>query len=139
MLTASKAPAPGYKGTVSGIAVQLESGSEAAQEARGLIRRRLDEVLPATMLWDLLTVVSELVTNAVRHGDGDTVRVRLGVDADGNVTGAVEDDGRGRVELRPIDAAGTRGLGLHIVAALAERWWVSLDDSTLVAFVLASP
>ena len=121
------------------IAVELTASGQAAQEARGLIRKRLGEVIPATTLWDLLTVVSELVTNAVRHGESETVRVRLGIDFDGNVAGEVENDGRGRVEPRPIDVASTSGMGLHIVAALAERWWVYVNDSTLVAFELSRP
>ena len=121
------------------IAVELAAKGQAAQQARVLIRKRLGETLPATLLWDLLTVVSELVTNAVRHGKGDTIRLRLGIDVDGSVTGEVENDGRGRVEPRPIDTATTSGMGLHIVAALAERWSVDLNDSTLVAFELAPP
>jgi anti-sigma regulatory factor (Ser/Thr protein kinase) len=121
------------------IAVELVASGQAAQEARGLIRNRLGEVIPATTLWDLLTVVSELVTNAVRHGESETVRVRLGIDFDGNVAGEVENDGRGRVEPRPIDVASTSGMGLHIVAALAERWWVYVNGSTLVAFELSRP
>jgi hypothetical protein len=55
------------------------------------------------------------------------------------VTGEVENDGRGRVEPGPIDSTTTTGMGLHIVAALAERWSVDLNDSTLVAFELAPP
>jgi signal transduction histidine kinase len=119
-----------------GLTVQLASKEQAAHEARELIRERLGDLIPATTLWDLLTVVTELVTNAVRHGQSDTVRVRLGVAADGKITGEVENDGRGRVEPRPIERRGTSGLGLHIIGAIAERWWVHVNDSTLVRFEL---
>ena len=124
---------------MTGLAIELESTAGAAQEARVVIRERLVEVLPATTLYDLLTVVSELVTNGVRHGQGDTVRVRLSLAADGNVNGEVENDGRGRVELRPIDTTGTTGIGLHIVSTIADRWRVFVDDSTRVRFELVRP
>ena len=119
-----------------GLTLQLASKEQAAYEARELIRKHLGDLIPAMTLWDLLTVVSELVTNAVRHGPSDTVRVRLAVAADGKITGEVENDGRGRVDPRPIEPRGTSGLGLHIVGAIAERWWVHVNGSTLVRFEL---
>jgi two-component sensor histidine kinase len=118
------------------LAVQLASTAQAPYEARVLIRERLAEVIPATTLWDLLTVVTELVTNAVRHGRGGTVRIRLSVAASGKVSGEVENDGRGRVEPRPIDVTSTSGLGLHIVGAIADRWRVFVGGSTRVRFEL---
>jgi signal transduction histidine kinase len=118
------------------LALELPLTAQTAYKARVLIRERLGEVLPATRLWDLLTVVTELVTNAVRHGDGDTVRIRLSVAADGKVSGEVENDGHGLVELRPIDTASASGLGLHIVGAIANRWRVFVGDATRVRFEL---
>jgi anti-sigma regulatory factor (Ser/Thr protein kinase) len=119
-----------------GLTVQLASKEQAAHEARELIRKCFGDLIPATTLWDVLTVVTELVTNAVRHGQSDTVRVSLGVAADGKITGAVENDGRGRVEPLFIEPRDTSGLGLHIVGAIAERWWVHVNGSTLVRFEL---
>jgi anti-sigma regulatory factor (Ser/Thr protein kinase) len=118
------------------LAVELPLTTQTAYNARALIRERLGEVLPATRLWDLLTVVTELVTNAVRHGDGDTVRIRLSVAANGKVSGEVENDGYARIELRPIDTASASGLGLHIVGAIANRWRVFVGDATRVRFEL---
>jgi anti-sigma regulatory factor (Ser/Thr protein kinase) len=118
------------------LAVELPLTTQTAYNARALIRERLGEVLPATRLWDLLTVVTELITNAFRHGHGDTVRIRLSVAATGNVSGEVENDGYARIELRPIDIAGTSGIGLHIVGAIADRWRVFAGDSTRVRFEL---
>jgi anti-sigma regulatory factor (Ser/Thr protein kinase) len=66
-------------------------------------------------------VVSELVTNAVRHGTGD-VHVMLS-ETDGCLSGAVVDHGlsfaKARIRLRPISAG---GWGLVIVGALTQRW-----------------
>jgi anti-sigma regulatory factor (Ser/Thr protein kinase) len=118
------------------LALELPLTAQTAYKARVLIRERLGEVLPATRLWDLLTVVTELVTNAVRHGDGDTVRIRLSVAADGKVSGEVENDGYARIELRPINTASASGLGLHIVGAIANRWRVFVGDATRVRFEL---
>jgi two-component sensor histidine kinase len=120
-------------------AVQLASTAQAPYEARVLIRERLAEMIPASTLWDLLTVVTELVTNAVRHGRGGTVRIRLSVAASGKVSGEVENDGRGLVELQPIDLKSTSGLGLHIVGAIADRWRVFAGRSTRVRFELLRP
>jgi anti-sigma regulatory factor (Ser/Thr protein kinase) len=117
-------------------AVQLASTAQAPYEARMLIRERLAESVPATTLWDLLTVVTELVTNAVRHGHGGNVRIGLSL-ADGKVSGEVENDGYGRVEARPIETTSTSGMGLHIVGAIADRWRVFVGRSTRVRFELA--
>jgi two-component sensor histidine kinase len=121
------------------LAAQLPSSAKAPYEARVLIREKLSEAIPATTLWDVLTVVTELVTNAVRHGPGGTVRIKLSVAASGKVSGEVENDGPGRVEPQPIDVKSTSGLGLHIVGAIADRWWVSVDGSTRVRFELPAP
>ena len=118
--------------------IQLASTRYAAREARAQIRKRLAEVIPASTLWDLLTVVTELVTNAVRHGYGGTVRIKLIVSASGRVSGEVENDGYARVEpLDPPTSSG--GLGLHIVGAIADRWRVLSGSSTRVRFELSPP
>jgi anti-sigma regulatory factor (Ser/Thr protein kinase) len=120
-------------------AVQLASTAQAPYEARMLIRERLAKSVPATTLWDVLTVVTELVTNAVRHGRGGNVRIGLSAAASGKVSGEVENDGPGRVELRPIETISTSGMGLHIVDAIADRWRVFVGSSTRVRFELPRP
>lgn len=121
------------------VRAELDSTERAAREARSLIRDRLTDALPATTLYDLFTVVTELVTNAVRHGQGGPVRLRLTVAGDGTVTGEVENDGQGRIEPRTIDPARPGGLGLHIVSAIAHRWSVSVNGSTRVLFEICPP
>jgi anti-sigma regulatory factor (Ser/Thr protein kinase) len=123
---------------VADLALELDSTNEAPHEARQTIRARFAERLPAPALYDLLTVVSELVANGVRHGKGETVRVQIAVDGDGRIRGEVESDGSGTVAPRPVDLDRQTGLGLRIVAALVERWRVIADGTTRVRFELRS-
>ena len=95
-------------------------------------------MLPAPTLYDVLTIVTELVANGVNHGDGRYVRVHLSV-AGGSVLGDVENSGRGEPQPREIGTDGSR-LGLHIVDAIADDRRVILnEDSTIVRFVLRKP
>jgi anti-sigma regulatory factor (Ser/Thr protein kinase) len=119
--------------------IQLASTTHAAREARAQIRKRLAELIPASTLWDLMTVVTELVTNAVRHGYGGTVRINLLVAASGKVSGEVENDGYGRVEPRPMHPTSSGGLGLHIVGSIVDRWSAFSGSSTRVRFELSPP
>ena len=121
------------------LAIELESTDQAPHEARQTIRARFADRLPAATLYDLLTVVSELVANGVRHGKGETVRVRINVGTEGRVTGEVENDGFDRVIQRPVDLERGTGLGLRIVAALVERWRVIANTTTSVRFELRAP
>ena len=116
--------------------VQLPATEESVREARDFVRERTGDRVPAVLLYDLLTVVSELVANAVRHGEGSQIGLSVEVCGDGRVLGEVENDGTGRVERRPISLGQSHGLGLHIVDALAERWNVAGNGSTRVAFEL---
>ncbi|HEX2127769.1 MAG TPA: ATP-binding protein [Solirubrobacterales bacterium] len=124
---------------MSGLAIELESTDSAPHEARETIRAGLGERLPAVTLYDLLTVVSELVANGVIYGDGEKVYVRVDVEPDGRVTGEVSNDGQGEVRMRQADVVRDTGLGLRIVAALVERWRVKVTDATRVWFELRSP
>ena len=123
---------------MSDLAVELEATAEAPGEARQTIRARFAERLPATTLYDLLTVVTELVSNGVRHGRGETVSLRIDLRGDGRVVGEVESEGSGTVMPREVDVGSGNGLGLRIVAALVERWRVIADGTTRVRFEIRS-
>ena len=118
------------------LAIELESTEDAATIAREEIRARLTDRLPAPTLQDLLTVTTELVTNGVRYGQGDKVWVRLRLAADGAIAGEVENPGRGVVAPREIEFDSGGGLGLHIVAAIVDRWHVLDGETTRVRFEL---
>jgi anti-sigma regulatory factor (Ser/Thr protein kinase) len=106
--------------------LQLQSSPEAAAVARDALEPLADR-LPARRLRDLRLLVSELVTNAVRHAGlrrGDRIRlvVRVG---DRDVRVEVHDPGRGFARRPPSpDPARASGWGLYLVEELADRWGV---------------
>ena len=109
----------------------------APGEARGLLAR-LGGLVPPEVLIDLELLISEMVTNSVKHsGRSDRhvdVSIRAGPDV---VRVEVRDGGRG---FEPIPLAappppGAGGWGLFIVDRVATRWgakpggvvWAQLD------------
>jgi len=80
-------------------------------------------------------LVSELVTNAVRHGAGDQVELVLRV-GERSARFEVHDAGGQQPELRP-PAGADGGYGLNLVASLASRW--GADPDAGVWFELDAP
>jgi anti-sigma regulatory factor (Ser/Thr protein kinase) len=101
----------------------LTEGLHAPSRARAWISARLGS-LPRPVTDDILLIASELVTNAVQHGEPDIV-LRLQIDAQ-NVRIEVSD---GNAELPSVSRAEPEidrptGRGLLIVAATASDWGV---------------
>ena len=84
----------------------------------------------------LRLLVSEVVTNAVRHGSA-TQPVELSAHWNSEVRVSVCDHGDGftpHPRMGAVDEPG--GFGLYLVGRLADRWGVETDDGTTVWFVL---
>jgi anti-sigma regulatory factor (Ser/Thr protein kinase) len=94
------------------------------------------ELADTEVVETLRLLVSEVVTNAVRHGDRSQP-VELSAHWNSEVRVEVCDHGNGftpHPRLGPLDDPG--GFGLYLVGRLADRWGVETDDGTTVWFVL---
>jgi anti-sigma regulatory factor (Ser/Thr protein kinase) len=97
----------------------------------------LDPALPEDLLEDARLLVTELVTNSVRHGHGDIVRLVLDRPEPDRLHCEVVDDGHGFLPLaRPVGSKDEGGWGLYLVEKLARTWGVR-EGSTHVWFELA--
>jgi anti-sigma regulatory factor (Ser/Thr protein kinase) len=118
---------------------ELAVTPEAAAEARHALA---DIALTADRERDVRLLVSELVTNAVRHANlaaGDVILLVIDVE-DSVLRVEVHDPGGGFVPRAPApDPARPSGWGLYLVEELADRWGVDSDEKTLVWFELDRP
>lgn len=117
---------------------ELPRGPGAPSQARQAVEGWLADALSRNQLEDVKLLVSELVTNAVRHPkQGQHIRVEVAV-ARTNVRVVVTDPGQGfrkpKVKPPPDDQPG--GRGLLIVDRLASRWGVTPGRNTSVWFEL---
>lgn len=116
------------------ISRQLPPGPEAVADARRAVDR-LSNRLSEPDLLDLRLVVSELVTNSVRHGAGrhpGPVGLAVRVEED---CARVEVDDSGPGFRVPPEGARSRedsGWGLVLVDQLAEAWGVERNGRTTV-------
>jgi anti-sigma regulatory factor (Ser/Thr protein kinase) len=101
-----------------------------ARRALDVLRGAVDQDAMA----ELRLLVSELVTNAVRHGRPRETEVELHVSLDGDHARVdVIDGGRGFVPpSRPPASGQPGGWGLVVVDRLADRWGVEGNGSTRV-------
>lgn len=107
--------------------------------ARTAVSRWLNGRVHSQMRDDACLLVSELVTNSIRHADqplGAPLSIRTFA-LDGAVRVEVEDRGQGAVSRRADGGEG--GFGLHLVELLAARWGVNQAHGTLVWFELTAP
>ena len=93
-------------------------------EARSWIDAFLSECTNGdTVHDDAQLVVSELVTNALMHGDGSLV-LRASITGE-TVQISVTDSGDELPEVLPLDPTRIGGLGLIVVDRIASEWGVS--------------
>jgi anti-sigma regulatory factor (Ser/Thr protein kinase) len=121
------------EGERSGTATLRVTGTHGIGDAR---RHAVDvaaKVLDGDRLHDVALVVSELVANALEHGQGhadvvvrlsgDGVEITVGSPSDGRLDGGLD------LEDEPVAASERRGRGLRIVNSLTDTMVVrSVDD-----------
>jgi anti-sigma regulatory factor (Ser/Thr protein kinase) len=109
------------------LSFELAGGPYAVTAAR-LALSDLDAHLDASVAFDVRLLVSELVTNSVKHArvsEGDSIMLDVRFDPRGMVRVEVRDSGGGfeRPHTPPADDAG-EGWGLYLVEQLADDWGV---------------
>jgi anti-sigma regulatory factor (Ser/Thr protein kinase) len=105
--------------------ILLARDPASVAEARGWLDRLLAaKGISAPVRSDAVLIVSELVTNALRHGLGE-ITVRSGVGDASTVDVAVTDGGSDLPEMVTVRADRVGGVGLHIVDRLATKWGVA--------------
>lgn len=111
---------------------------DAPSRARGIVAQQLAS-LPTKVREDATLLVSELITNAVRHAPragAPEVELRLKV-VNGRVRVVVSDPGAGFVASpRLPTAAEGSGWGLYLVDRIADRWGIITKDRNEVWFEL---
>jgi anti-sigma regulatory factor (Ser/Thr protein kinase) len=114
--------------------IELDSAATARHAVDDLAAQ-----LPEDQLGDVRLLVSELVTNALRHGElADADRIALSVDVrPDSIRVEVSDPGKGfEMVHSPQDPTSAEGWGLYLVATLSDRWGVETEGVTRVWFEL---
>ena len=116
--------------------LMLQPQATSVAEARAKVCAAIEPELTDGISDTLRLLVSEVVTNAVRHGaDGRPVELRASWNAEVRVE--VSDHGQGFTPTPrrgALDEPG--GFGLFLVGRLADRWGVETNHGTTVWFVL---
>ena len=101
--------------------------------------------VPADRARDVVLLTSEVVTNAIRHGGAkgsdDRVRIRV-ASRDERVRVEVRDDGpgfHGKPAVRSPGTSGVAGMGLELVAGLADAWGTGREGTTTVVWFEVDP
>jgi serine/threonine-protein kinase RsbW len=124
---------------VASVSLELPATSHAPARAREAVRQAARRTaVDADDRWRVEMIVTELVTNAVKHGPGGPVELAL--EAGGNgMRGEVRDPGSGisSYDLDRRRATEEGGRGLFLVDALSDSWGLS-DDRSRVWFEVAT-
>jgi anti-sigma regulatory factor (Ser/Thr protein kinase) len=113
------------------LAIRLQAGPTAARRARDALVGLRDGISPGPFE-DVRLLVSELVTNSIRHaGLGPDAWIDLRAKATPNhFRVEVSDSGPGfQYREQPLSMYQTSGWGLYLVERIADRWGVDRDGS----------
>lgn len=119
--------------------IAVRGGAGAPAAARRAVEAWLGDHLPPERRDDALILISELVTNAVRHGGADETQeviVRLAATPHA-VHGKIVDQGPGFVAPSAPSPRADGGFGLVLLQQLSRRWRVSAAPGATVSFELA--
>ena len=124
--------------------ISLQGGLEAPAAARRVVGDWIGETLSTSSRDDALMLVSELVSNAVRHGGAgpiERIEVHFAVDS-GGATFEVCDVGPGFMPpVSPVACPEGGGFGLVLIESMSRSWgahlhagagtcvWFDLDSS----------
>ena len=117
------------------IDLRLASDTNAPGRARSELRQlagRIDDAV----LDDVRLLVSELVTNSVRHTGQDRsgwIVMHVGLHPDG-IRVEVTDPGPGFGDVQPPSIYQESGWGLYLVEQVSDRWGVDRNGDTTVWF-----
>jgi anti-sigma regulatory factor (Ser/Thr protein kinase) len=121
--------------------LELAGTPDSVAEARRALGG-LATGIAADRLGDVRLLVSELVTNAVRHAGvsaGEMILLSIALD-DARLRVEVQDSGGGFTPaVQEPDPARASGWGLYLVEELADRWGVERGAATRVWFELDRP
>lgn len=110
---------------------------EAASRARAVLDDELGRSVSGKVLDDATLLVSELVTNAVRHAPkagSPELELRMRFDAE-RIRVVVSDPGAGFVAAPRLPTASeSSGWGLYLVDRIADRWGIISNDRNEVWF-----
>ena len=120
---------------------RIEARVDGPVRARRFVERELEHDISAAVVEDVKLLVSELVTNGIRHGSShprDVITIELIVD--GTIQCAVSDRGRGFAAARAAPSGPESGWGLGLVEQIAETWGLNHSPTeTRVWFEVADP
>jgi anti-sigma regulatory factor (Ser/Thr protein kinase) len=125
-------------------AAAFPSAPSSVPAARHLVRCDLGATdLPQRVIDDSVLVVSELMTNAVRHarpmreyGRPDAIRLRWTAEPDRVSIDVTDGGGPDRPHVETADPIDTGGRGLAIVQAVATDWGVTRSGPAVTVFAV---
>jgi anti-sigma regulatory factor (Ser/Thr protein kinase) len=116
------------------LALELPRELDSAAAARHAVDG-LAGTLPDEQLGDVRLLVSELVTNSLRHAEmrpEDSIRLRVDIES-AVVRVEVSDPGQGfKLDGNAEDRDTVEGWGLYLVATLSDRWGVERGSADTV-------
>ena len=108
--------------------LRLNGSPEAPSVARRALSRLRGDIDPPVME-TMRLLVTELVSNSVKHSHSDSVRLKVAVGRSGVLVEVTDQWSGFRHQPRSAHPARESGWGLFLVERLAHRWGVSREGS----------